>query len=52
MWQPHYFPFPMDRSAYESFHETLRRYQPPDVDPKMLAEVRKVVEQARRDLLG
>jgi trimethylamine--corrinoid protein Co-methyltransferase len=36
--------------ANEAFHETLKRYQPPTVDRKMLEEVWKVVEEARRDL--
>jgi trimethylamine--corrinoid protein Co-methyltransferase len=37
--------------ANEAFHETLKRYRPPNVDRKMLEEVWKVVEEARRDLL-
>ncbi|MBM4050660.1 MAG: hypothetical protein FJ279_36650, partial [Planctomycetes bacterium] len=37
--------------ANEAFRETLKRYEPPNVDRKMLGEIWKVVEQARRDLL-
>ena len=37
--------------ANEAFHETVKSYRPPDVDRKVLAEVWKVVEEAKRDLL-
>jgi trimethylamine--corrinoid protein Co-methyltransferase len=37
--------------ANDAFHETLKRYQPPDVDRQMLAEIWKVVDEARRELM-
>jgi trimethylamine:corrinoid methyltransferase-like protein len=38
--------------ANKAFHETLKAYRPPDVDRKMLAEVWRVVADARRELLA
>ncbi|HID07625.1 MAG TPA: hypothetical protein EYP10_10835 [Armatimonadetes bacterium] len=37
--------------AHATFKETLTRYQPPQVDERMLRDIHSVIERARRNLL-